>query len=128
MYKLVKNIDTSDYLYLLENRTWKEVRSDDRLFYTHMLDLDGYERSFLLKIPPGGNVHRHTDTPRPEKTYHIPLQTNEYCVNYTYNPDTETHLEIGKLYEIDRQIEHDSFNRGLSDRIHLIIETIKNVI
>jgi len=122
MYKYIKDVDTSKYFKLILESKWKTVQSNDRLFYTSMVKIKGTELAFLLKIPPRGNVHRHKDTQREHKTYHLPLETNEFCVNYTYNPDTEEHLEVGKLYEIDRLVEHESWNLGKTDRIHLILE------
>ena len=123
MYKYIKDVLIEEYLPLLFTAKWKEVKSDDRLFYTHMFDLPGFNRAFFLKIPAKGKVHRHTDTKRTENTYHVPITTNDKCFSYTYNPDTKTHLKVGKLYSIDRQIEHESVNNGDSDRIHLILET-----
>lgn len=122
MYKFVKIVDVDKYKSLLINAKWKQVKSSDRHFYTYMIDYPGCTNAFFLKIPPGGSVHRHVDTERPERTFHIPLVTNPDCWNHTYNPDTKIHIDIGHVYEINRQIEHASFNHGQSDRIHLILE------
>lgn len=125
MYKLIGPVSEKEikkYNKLLKSAKWKHVLSEDRDFYTSMVEIEGANIAFLLKIPPSGKVHRHTDTPRKERTYHIPLITNDKCISYTYNPNTETHLKVGFEYEINRQIEHESVNNGETDRIHLIIE------
>lgn len=132
MYKFIQNISLSQlevYQKLLDHAKWSIVESPDRRFYTYMMDdFPHAKRAFFLKIPPGGQVHRHTDTARPYKTFHVPIQTNSDCWNATYNPDTHNHLEVGKVYEINRQIEHASFNMGTTDRIHLLIEATELVI
>lgn len=115
---------------LLKNAKWKIVRGPGIDFKTWFVDIEieGYdiEQSFFLCIPPGGRVHRHIDTPRPQKTYHIPVETNLKAKNYMYTPErTGYHLEVGKIYWVDRSISHDSVNEGETDRIHLLIECNK---
>jgi hypothetical protein len=123
MYKFIKLVDVERYRAMLAGATWKQVLSSDRHFYTNMIRFPNCSIAFFLKIPPGGKVHRHIDTTRIEKTFHIPIETNDDCWNYTYHPDSKIHMDIGHVYEINRQIEHESFNNGKTDRIHLILES-----
>lgn len=122
MYKEIAHIQDSDlnrFAALLTSAKWKDVKGSGANFKTSFIG----EKVFFLKIPPGGRVHKHTDTPRPTETYHIPIQTNEKAVNYMFHPKrTAYHLEVGKIYWVDRNIEHESVNNGLTDRIHLLIE------
>ena len=90
-------------------------------FHENLEIFPDYYRAFFLMIPAGGKVHRHRDTSRPQKTYHIPITTNDQCKNNMY-PGGSFHLEVGGIYEVDRQIEHDSVNNGKTDRIHLLVE------
>lgn len=80
-------------------------------------------QQFFLNIPAGGWVHRHTDR-RKGISYHIPITTNPdaICRCYPKGQRDEYHLEVGKIYRVDRTIEHDSVNLGTTDRIHLILE------
>lgn len=136
MYKYIQDISEGTVKALkmvLENAKWKTVQGPDTDFKTwHSPEIDieelkeiwpTWSQVFFLSIPPGGRVHKHTDTPRPEKTYHIPVQTNPKSMNYMYTPKKcGYHLRVGKVYSVDRQIPHDSVNNGDTDRIHLLVE------
>lgn len=117
---------------ILEGAEWKDNFSEgggvetNRNFKTWTYDLFGAtNRSFFLNIPAGGCVHRHKDAVREGTTYHIPVYTNDKseCWMYPDGREEVYHLEVGKIYEVDRQIEHDSRNLGETDRIHLLLET-----
>ena len=117
----------------LEEAQWKETRFADRLYETWYVSAAGVEeilpvfqnpmQQFFLKIPPGGNVHKHVDA-RKGITYHVPVTTNEHCLCHMYPDDklVEYHLEVGKVYCVNRDIQHSSENLGSSDRIHLLVE------
>jgi len=122
MYRDVAHITDSmlcDLKEALKGAAWKENKAKDRHYFTYFVS----DRRFFLKIPPGGKVHKHTDTPRPTETYHIPIQTNDRSVCYMFEPDkTAYHLEVGKVYWVNRDIPHESINSGTTDRIHYLIE------
>lgn len=129
MYKKISTASnqTIEYLRsLMGDAKWKNVIGPNDNFKTWFHDVEiaefpDYKRAFFLLIPQGGMIHRHTDTARPGKTYHIPVETNKKCVNIMY-PGGEFHLEIGNIYQVNRQIEHESFNHGKTNRIHLLVE------
>ena len=129
MYEMVDNVsrETIDYLkQIVKNAKWKDVIGPDDNFKTWFYNVEirefpHYKRAFFLMIPPRGKIHRHKDTVKPEKTYHIPVETNPECVNSMY-PGGDFHLEVGLIYAVDRQIEHESFNNGQTNRIHLLVE------
>jgi len=80
-------------------------------------------QQFFLRISPKGFVHPHVDK-RKGITYHVPVTTNKncWCYMHSLHGDDRFHLEVGKIYEVDRTIEHSSKNLGSSDRIHLLVE------
>jgi len=90
---------------------------------------DKIKSAMFICIPAGGNIKRHSDnSPCKDeigswKTYHIPLTTNDHCTNlvYTGNQAQEFHLPVGTLWEFDTWPEHESFNLGKTNRIHLVI-------
>ena len=99
---------------------------EDRLKDIHLpWDQEKIKSARFICIPSGGNIKRHSDNTKPDgwKIYHIPLSTNDHCINLVYK-DGETkefHLPVGTLWEFDAWPEHESFNLGKTDRIHLVI-------
>ena len=113
---------------LANSGTWKTVKGSGRDYLTcfvtdevkDFFDWQEWHSAFFLKIPPGGEVHRHTDVEHPWNTYHVVVCTNDDCISFSSgNP---YHLEVGDIYSIDRSIEHYSVNKGKTDRIHLLAE------
>ncbi len=82
--------------------------------------IDTWARPIFLRLPAGGKLYRHADT---GFGFHIPIETNDDCVSLSYENGLrkEQHLDVGKIYKVDRSIEHESFNYGNTDRTHLII-------
>jgi len=82
--------------------------------------IDTWEGMTFLRLPPKGKLYRHHDE---GYGYHIPVETNEDAITMTYKNGAQNkqHLEVGKIYKIDRSLEHESFNNGDSDRTHLIV-------
>ena len=133
MYTQITSVPDStskELLTALEDVKWKTVKGSGADFKTwHGVDIkhiqlpwpvDSWSQVFFLSIPPGGKVHRHKDTPRPEETYHIPIKTNGESISYMY-PDgipEEYNLEVGKIYHVDSQIKHDYVNNGDTYRLH----------
>ncbi len=83
--------------------------------------IDTWEQIVWMRLPAvSGKLYRHHDE---GFGYTIPIETNNDCVSLSYRDDTkkEDHLEVGKVYFTDRSIEHESFNRGKTDRTHLLV-------
>jgi hypothetical protein len=131
MYEIVARYPEDEIERLLkaaDNATWKNVVGENDNYRTsfysdEIYGFSSYTRAFFLSIPESGMIHRHVDTPRPEATYHIPLITNNSCMNRMIGVG-DYHLDVGYIYFVDRQVEHESINDGDSDRIHLIVESI----
>ena len=82
--------------------------------------VDTWYSMTLLRLPPRGKLYRHADD---GFGFQIPVETNDGAVSVTYPNGNryEQHLEVGKIYRVDRSIEHESFNDGDTNRTHLII-------
>lgn len=135
--EFARDLERDDYASALELlacvASWKQpagrayfvapVRADD-----HPL-LRGYRRAFFIRVPPGGNVHRHTDDSASSvfDTDHIVVETNDLAIIGWCDPDSgterEVHLTLGHRYRVvDRGVVHWAENRGDTDRTHLLIE------
>jgi hypothetical protein len=96
--------------------------------YTTSADITDFwepcARAFFIRLPAGGSVHRHTDEVVKGVTHHFVLATNPGCENWWLDGDVERvcHLEQGKRYAVERAPIHWSFNRGETDRVHLLVE------
>ena len=82
--------------------------------------IDTWHHMLFLKLRPGGKLYRHADD---GFGFLIPVETNEDAVSLSYQNGArhEHHLEIGRIYHVDRSIEHESFNNGETNRTHLIV-------
>lgn len=115
---------------MLKSANWKIQQAEDRDFKTwfpvmsdiNIKDYGEITNAFFLCLPPGGRLHKHIDTPRVERTFHIPVKTNKDALSY--DQGTSSHAKVGNVYEIDRSVEHWAVNNGKADRIHLIIECL----
>lgn len=104
---------------------WRHRQLPDRDYYTaEVKDFwEPCDRAFFLCLPPGGVVHRHKDELIKGTTHHLVISTNEHCENWWMDNDERmTHMQLAARYEVRREPEHWSFNRGLTDRIHLLVE------
>ena len=82
--------------------------------------IDSWHCLSFLRLGPGGKLYRHHDD---GFGYHIPVETNNNAISMSYENGLrkEQHLQVGKLYHVDRSIEHESLNDGDTDRTHLIV-------
>jgi len=82
--------------------------------------IDTWHQMLFLRLGPGGKLYRHHDD---GNGFHIPVETNDGAVSLMYPNGGKTvqHLDVGKIYSVDRSIEHESFNNGDTDRTHLIV-------
>lgn len=126
--KLIGPISAGDMERLAElarHASWRPRKVPNRDFYTASTSFwEPCDRAFFLKIQPGGFVHRHKDAAIKARVEHLVLCTNDQCENWWLDGTEQSiHLEQGYRYEVRNQdIEHWSFNKGETDRIHLIVE------
>ena len=132
-YKIIENVSRETLEKIksaLKDSVWKKKQGQETNYEVCFVEFDlpeikqilggEWTKMFFLKLPRKGKIHKHIDTPRLEETYHIPIETNDLCINYM--EDEPYHLEVGKIYWVDRSREHHSVNLGDSDRVHLLIE------
>lgn len=93
-------------------------------------ELDGkVGRSMFIKLPAGEII-----TPHPDKgSYllsvyrcHIPIFTNPY-VMFTVGHET-INMKSGECWEINNSKFHSVKNNGESDRVHLLVDIIPNIL
>ena len=80
-----------------------------------------------VKLPGGGYIDTHKDFGKQLESghrIHIPVITNE-SVLFTIGNET-INMKQGEIWEINNQEEHSVVNDSIFDRIHLIIDWIKN--
>ena len=80
----------------------------------------------LNKLLPGGQIARHRDNnvPRDFVRIHVPLRTGDN-VDFLID-DTRLPMESGECWMIDPRFAHEVYNRGTSERTHLIIDLRKS--
>lgn len=109
---------------LYETAPWREVplRHYDTADVTYW---EPCSRAFFIRMRPGGEIHRHHDAFIPGTTHHLVLRTNEGCENWWVDEDGEErmlHLKQGHRYQVERSPMHWAYNKGQTDRIHLLVE------
>ena len=79
-----------------------------------------WDRLSFFRLKPGGKLYRHADE---GYGFHIPVETNRRAVCTTYENGfaADQNLELGKIYSVDRSIDHAAANYGKTDRTHLIV-------
>lgn len=136
----VTPVTISELRSILSNVKWEVHVSDvtshqAAICIEQVKDVDGivalwpintWQQLLFLRLGPGGKLYRHHDD---GYGFHIPVETNEHAACSTFEDGVEVnqHLEVGKIYGVDRSIEHESFNKGNTDRTHLIILLKSNV-
>jgi aspartyl/asparaginyl beta-hydroxylase (cupin superfamily) len=101
----------------------KDLRETKNLF-------ERWHDAFLLKLPPEGRLHRHTDTLERYLSYHVVIATNQRAFN-CFERDGKPislHLEQWGVYRFDRSVPHWAVNGGRTDRIHLICEVYDDLV
>ncbi len=96
----------------------------------------GFERIRLMRLAPGGELARHTDTDLDAGAsegkivrVHIPLISNEHCVFQSWDLDgsrSAVAMEVGSAYYLDTRKPHAVGNRGDSERVHVVVDCIAN--
>lgn len=78
--------------------------------------------AFYVVIPPNGHLHPHSHGDAHKiLRWHIVLQTNAACE--CWNAGKPYFLEELGIYSMEPDHEHEAWNRGETERIHLILET-----
>lgn len=125
MYKYSHKItaaEVSELLSIALNSKWEINKGPEVDYSTAQYG----ENAKFIKIPAKGWIKRHSDNGgRPEgtKTFHTVLCTNDQCLNISYGKETQKiHMPVGTVWEFDTWPEHESFNNGNTDRIHLVTD------
>jgi len=128
LYKFISKIPPTE----LHPVTWKKVKGPEADYLTADYSIDKFygvkvEFARLIKLPPKGFIKRHSDNggrPKGIKVYHAVIETNEDCINYSYTePVQKVHLPLNTIWLFDTWPEHESFNFGSTNRIHLVIDS-----
>lgn len=83
------------------------------------------KRAFLIRMKAGGDIPRHHDAFIPGTTHHLVVASNPQCVNGWQDNrgrDRELHMREGYRYVVERSPLHWAYNRGSTDRVHLLVE------
>jgi aspartyl/asparaginyl beta-hydroxylase (cupin superfamily) len=138
MYKKIGTLPKKEHkalLSLAKNLEWKINKGPTVDYATNQTKLEAVKKAIpklfdkeiikamFVRIPAGGTIKRHSDnTVGPWKTYHLVLETNPECINISYvDPAQEIHLPKGTYWGFDSWPEHESHNKGKTDRIHLVV-------
>jgi Aspartyl/Asparaginyl beta-hydroxylase len=102
-------------------------------FFPKTMDIIKYKfkdkklgRIVFAKLKPGEEVKEHTDEGRySENTdrYHLVVVTNPEAIMTTGN--FNQHMGRGEIWWFNNHIPHSARNLGTTNRIHLIVDTIK---
>ena len=86
-----------------------------------------YPKVMLARLEAGHGIDLHVDGggshPFTHKV-HVPLETNAGAVLRVDGADF--HLAAGHAWEVNNLVLHGAFNRGETDRIHLIFEVFED--
>lgn len=85
----------------------------------------GIGRAMLVSLPPHGEVLPHFDSgtycARHDR-YHLPIRTNDDC--FLKVGEEAKHLRQYCLYYIDNKSVHSAWNKGETERLHLIVDIL----
>lgn len=80
-------------------------------------------RGEIVNLRPGKKLTPHIDIHwfhKVSKRIHVPIITN--TDSFLTFEDRSYQLTVGKIYEINNRIVHSGFNKGTSDRVHVILD------
>lgn len=120
----VSRAELGVYQRILEGAQWKVAPGRDYQTADVTAELPGVKRAFFVKLPPGGWMHWHVDA-GDCRTDHIVMSSNDLCENAWQADDGSEHatrMLEGHRYSVNRTIPHAAFNRGATDRVHLLVE------
>lgn len=139
MYSYIRTMPEYERAYYREMAKrceWRAATGKDRYYMQcsikePLIGFPGYLNAFFVKLPARvGKLYRHSDSdlqrPCTYVSYNVVVQNNPRCISSWWDPvsgeEMSVVLEEGKVYLTDRTVEHQSWNRGDDDRIHLIVE------
>jgi hypothetical protein len=79
---------------------------------------------FLAKLKPNGHISSHTDDGNLAKIHrcHLVIKSNDSCI-FTIKNNNYV-FPVGLVFEVNNEVLHSVYNKGDSDRIHLIIDIL----
>jgi hypothetical protein len=80
-------------------------------------------RILINRLPSGQHIPSHSDIAADLRYYdrfHIPLTTND-GIDFRAGED-HAQMGVGEIWWFDNSAEHEVWNRGNTDRIHLIVD------
>lgn len=83
------------------------------------------KRAFFIRMKPDGDIPRHHDAFIPGTTHHLVVSSNKGCANWwqdSQGNERQVHMKQGYRYQVERSPLHWAYNRGRSDRVHLLVE------
>jgi|TARA_R100000084_G_C4634401_1_gene140203 hypothetical protein len=92
-------------------------------FFSKIYNISDYG-CMIVKLKPGGRIPPHVDCGNYFTNcsrIHIPMKSSKE-VDFHLG-DSKINMKVGKYYQINNtNFEHSVFNRGSSDRIHIIFD------
>lgn len=132
-----ENTDTIPLVYDLKHRLNSGILHENYERFSRYIDdavlaANGYtdeikvKQAMLTRLRAGAIIPRHKDQgPLTAKTHriHVPVITNTECI-FTVGSNSKN-LEAGQIWVIDNVNRYHSVeNKGIADRVHLIIDAI----
>jgi hypothetical protein len=76
----------------------------------------------LSVVVPGQKILRHTDLQTEDwiARIHVPIKTNPESIMFIL--DEPYHMEVGKAYLVNTEVEHHLHNLGTTPRIHFFFD------
>jgi len=92
-------------------------------FIKHTIPDGKIIRGEVVNLIPNRSLTPHIDVywfHRESRRIHIPITTNDQC--FLTFEDRQYHLAVGSMYEMNNRIVHSAVNKGLTNRVHVILD------
>lgn len=127
-------VQTSNFRYgdpFLPKFTYTDEKMWD-LIYPIIKDVEEFVggkvgKTLFILLPKGKEVEPHADGGDyldVVRRFHIPIFTNP-DVNFKINEET-INMKVGECWEINNNHEHSVYNKGETDRVHLLFDIMPN--
>jgi len=123
----LKHIQKHKHFHLFED----EMKKLENHFVKNVFECEGHIlNALLVKLEKGHSIKPHVDSllqfHREIFTrLHIPIYTNDKCI-FTVGGESKN-LKVGEIWDPNYTMKvHDVRNDGETDRIHLIVDWVKN--
>lgn len=90
------------------------------------LEVTELGRILIVKLKPGGEITPHVDEGKYSdhfQRFHIPVTTNDDCRMIC--DGVEYQMKPGELWLFDHKSMHGAYNRGDTDRVHIIFDCVQ---